>query len=1050
MAEKAKAGRSTDRPLPNVALEHRLNHLQYGTLGRLSYIPVKDESQHIGRLQINRELDSKSYFNLLSDFEDVSPATRTVLSGAELGEPAKVVRGQKNWLLKTHPEAIVVGSEVASFLPDEVANIKAAITAEDGDWTASLALGEITDHTGSHQVIARPAMARAAGEGGHILRIVTLEQELEGWPEKGLSIQAIKLSKTQQGEWAEDGAAITNIRFAVDSRRYDPIRWVMVQKETGTTVFEPEVVLLPYASNVSEGQHIQALAKGPSHVSPNRLFMINANATGGSPQLDVSFNPVADGRSPQLAIIDKSGNWSVWDITGSRSVRPKNLQPILTARGNITTASVPGPLGTSPSIVTHRVMWLAVDDTRASGLHYGMDAAYEGYHWGMYPRAPLRSKHVLVCSDTDVRLYDGAHGEQLAGIRLVNRVERILDIQRCPFSSSQVLVLTTAALFWLQVQYNSTGEPRITVILSCAHYKKRNAYDKTLLFDTAPLPAAGSLKQCVVLITSPQDNDTDMFTLTKPTDNETAHVTYQSISLNLPPDIRTTLVSALPLLRIKQGGSKDIQSGDQPYTATSTRVIQLFGLGADLSLKSSLFTVSDASFRDLGRPEPLEGRKASGGNMRQKYLKHFGNSFVVSDGLEDDGSAHVRRSQPARSHPKLASGSTSAAKKSVNMEMAYVRLLNLASTDDGQTKMGEGLAPFLHRRVAAEVGDDDHLRVCSLSELLSDKLGAINLDTINDDLAEFRDKLPDLYDGRAQLTELGVGALPGDLRSLAETLSVLSYSTDGVANKEQQLVLRLTTELYLSRIGISIPPPHLSGPSLFHSQSQSQLPSRSQSTLSQRSEHLPSSLPSSPPLVPSHPHAAYSQPPSSQLLLEPMDLDDTLPDPGPLARLRQYVTIPTTVLSQPLPAPTRLVSHWIPGTDPSSYIWRGEDSRAALQEESEARRRKRDEARRRRMEKRLTGLQLAETRETESQPPLGLPRIIQSSQPRGPGLMSSQLIQPSPVRPGIQSSQVTGMNSQSQIARGSRISMSQVVPGPFGSRPGGGAAKKKKGKSGFR
>jgi hypothetical protein len=42
------------------------------------------------------------------------------------------------------------------------------------------------------------------------------------------------------------------------------------------------------------------------------------------------------------------------------------------------------------------------------------------------------------------------------------------------------------------------------------------------------------------------------------------------------------------------------------------------------------------------------------------------------------------------------------------------------------------------------------------------------------------------------------------------------------------------------------------------------------------------------------------------------------------------------------------------------------------------------------------------------------------------------------------------MNSQSQIARGSRISMSQVVPGPFGSRPGGGAAKKKKGKSGFR
>lgn len=1050
MAEKAKAGRSTDRPLPNVALEHRLNHLHYGTLGRLSYIPVKDESQQIGRLQTNRELGSKSYFNLLSDFEEVSPSTRTVISGAELGEPAKVVRGQKNWLLKTHPEAIIVGSDVVTFLPDEVANSKAANTAEDGNSTAPLAVGEITDHTGSHQVIARPAMARAAGEGGHILRIVTLEQELEGWPEKGLSVQTIKLSKTQQGEWAEDGAPITNIRFAVDSRPYDPIRWVMVQKETGTTVFEPEVVLLPYASNVSEGQHIRALAKGPSHVSPNRLFMIKTSSTGGSPHLDVSFNPVADGRSPQLAIIDNSGNWSVWDVTGSRSVRPKSLQPILTARGSIATASIPGSLGNSPSNVTHRVMWLAVDDTRASGLNYDMENLDEGYHWGLYSRTSLRSKHVLVCSDTDVRLYDSARGEQLTGMRLVNRVERVLDIHRCPFSSSQVLVLTTAALFWLDVQPNRTGEPRITVVVSCAHYQKRNADNKTLRFDTAPLPATGTTRKCVVFITSPQENETDMFILTKPTDDEVAQVAYRSISLNLASDIKMTLIAALPLLHVKQSARKELQSGDQSHASTNTRLFQVFGLGADLSLKSLLFTVSDASLRDLGRPQPLEGRKTLGGNMRQRYLKQFRDSFVVPDGLEEEDSNSVRKVQRAQSHSHLESSSILEAKRSVNMEVAYARLLNLTSTNDGQTKLDEALAPLLHHRVVAEVGDDDHLRLRTLSELLSDKLEAISLDTINDDLAEFRDTLPDLYDGRAQLTELGVGTLPEDLRSLAEALSVLSFSPDGAANEEQQLVLRLTTELYLSRIGLSIPPPHLSGASLFNSQPQSQSQSHSQPTYSQLSDHLPSSLPSSPPLAPFRPESSYSQPPSSQPFPDSMDLDDTLLDPGPLARLRQYVTIPATVLSQPLPASTRLVSHWVPGTDPSSYIWRGEDSRAALQEESEARRRKRDEARRKRMERRLNGLQLGEIRETESQPPLGLPRIIQSSQVRGPGVMSSQLIQPSPVRPGIQSSQVTGMNSQSQITRGPRISMSQVVPGPFGARPGVGAAKKKKGTSGFR
>lgn len=1017
MADKVKS-------LPNVALEHRLNHLHYGTLGRISYNPADNDTQQVGRLQTNRAIVPKSYYNLLLEFTEVCPPSRTILPGVD-SEPTKAVRGQTNWLLKTHPEAIVVGSDVASILPEEIAELKAA-TADGGGLSAPLAVGEITDHTDAMQIIARPALAMAAGEGGHILHIVTLDQEAEGWSDKGLSVQAIKVSRTQRGEWVEDGAPITNIKFAIDGKRYDPIRWIMVQKATGTTVFEPEIMLLPYQGNRSPREHIRALSTAPSHISAKRLFTIKTSVTGGRPHMDVSFNPVSDGRSPQLAVIDTSGEWSVFDITGSRSAKPKTLQPMLTARGSIEFGSIPSSLGSGPNNGIRKILWLALEDgSERAGLGFDTDdsSVDDSYHWGLYSRSPIRAKHVLVGSDIDVRLYDGSNGTQLTGIRLVRRAESVLDILSCPFSPSQVFVLTTDALFWLDVKLTEAGEARITVVLSCAHYKNRNADDKQLCFNVAPVPGPGPSKNCAVFVRSPQEKETNMFIFTNPTDDEAAHVAHQYIALDLPFDVRSTLISALPLFHFSKGAFAKRLAGDgqQPFPSDRARVFQLFGLGADLSLGSSMFTVSDASLKDLPSPKPLEEKKSSDDILRKKFLKHFGNSFVVPDGYTERSSTRDRSRERTLSLPQPEPDQEPANIRTVSLETAYARLKVLTANVEAPDQMDEGLVALLDRCVAEEVGDGDHLRLRTLSELLSSRMEAINLETLEDDLADFRESLT-VHGGRAQITDLGGDKSSEDLQSLVRSLSALSFTTEDVPDayrgRQQDLLRRVAIEQYLSRFGVSVSPPEVvDGLPAFNSQSQSQPRPRS-SQLSQIDE-LPSSMPSSPPILPSSSRLQSSQP-------EQMDLDDaTLPDPGPLARLRQYITIPETIISQPKPAPTRLVTHWQPGTDPWSYIWRGEDSRAALQEETEARRKKREEARRKRIEKRMNGLQLVD--EVVSQP---IPRIIQSSQIRG-----------------IQSSQMGG-DSQSQSQRLPRISMSQVVPGPFGGRPVGG--KKKKGKSGFR
>ena len=204
-------------------------------------------------------------------------------------------------------------------------------------------------------------------------------------------------------------------------------------------------------------------------------------------------------------------------------------------------------------------------------------------------------------------------------------------------------------------------------------------------------------------------------------------------------------------------------------------------------------------------------------------------------------------------------------------------------------------------------------------------------------------------------------------------------------------------------------------------------------------DSLPSTLPTPP---------QSSVPPSSPLLpeLRPASITD------PLSRLRKYLTIGESTPMTPnilAPSVSELLSHWQPGSDPSSYDWEATERALrpeAIDEESQElleRERRRKEKREKR-QKRENELLRAKGH-TSSQPMYSQPAFPRSSPGPTLGGMAASSQAPGPASSQM-SSQVQGFGSPFVGFGGgnSMLPQSQVEPGRFGGRPD---KKKKKGKS---
>lgn len=174
--------------------------------------------------------------------------------------------------------------------------------------------------------LATPIIAYPTGPGRDTLCLACLgKEELDYANEVGVTTRLLAPSLTGNVRtfWPGTGSIlqITYSRRKKDGRGDN---FLCVRRASHTSIFEP---LLRRDVLLSSSDPRK------SSLDPNPLITIDASLTGGSRHVDVAFHPLDHRR---LAIVDETGNWSVWKISGQRSQTARVLyQARLRSSGKI-------------------------------------------------------------------------------------------------------------------------------------------------------------------------------------------------------------------------------------------------------------------------------------------------------------------------------------------------------------------------------------------------------------------------------------------------------------------------------------------------------------------------------------------------------------------------------------------------------------------------------------------------------------------------------------------------------------------------------------------
>lgn len=980
-----------------------------GILGRLVYVPAQTENG-IGEFRGSRAKGQTPHFQQITSFTQWCPPSRTKDFQPTSAKPNNSANSQRYWARRAYPGAFVGDEGIRSLLADEIFDAVQNSTQYSAATTASLlAIGEISDvRQLTKQVKGRPVLAVASGEAGEIIRFISLTREEWTWETEDVRVRLNTPNPRFGGEWCQDSAPITLIKFALDPRKHDPIRWLIVQKETSTTVCEPELR--------SIAEQVEGL--GPGQLFANPLFTIRSDQTGGSSQSDVSFNPVSGREVPQIVIIDQSGCWSIWDITGRRGVRPKVLRPVLKMCGNIAI----GPLSALPysgasNELPHKIIWLAPQRHALqvkSHLRSPSPEPNEG--------EPRRSRLLLMCNTKAAYLHDveARKPQPETQVLLPNSANRILELQPSPLGSSQGFVLTNTNLIWVACREDDNGKISLDILASSPH--RRAGQDQDLRLDISPATSINGLKACFACIWSTKDNQVAIIWLINPEPGMPAQHHRELISLRTPPNF--TSVGMLPVSR-RVGAAAEVQGGSSSLAKAKTKFFQFLTLGYNLNVSGALCVWSEDLMRAVPPPDKRIGgspassaAKAAGpvGNERQGLLKMLGSAFVVPNGYVE------YLGVGAAGHSKKAAVPTSGASRT--RPRKPVQLLRLGS----RMSAGEDLVSARLEHIPKDINfgfiretveswtQDRYMPRRSLLELigpgrrLEELLRLASEWTNHRDVLERDDDIHALQEARNPFYGLG---LDDSVERLEATFPDLPFRGDSELQRSRQRVLqRMAAEIILSAVGISAGLQRPAG-------SKTVVPVRRQPLEAVFSSST--NFRSSPPVHWSHMQS--SQPPPQFLSSQPelpiiSPAAEELDDPT-IVHLRKYIAIEPPPAGTP--AQTQISSHWDLGGDLTEIGWKPWKTEGV--EEEVLQRKRKIEAKRKRAE-RLAA-------ELFSEPAAVVSKKAATSQPV---FMTSQPREPAPL-----------VQSSSQMPW---QVMSQVVPGAFGGRPSGKKKKKKEGKKG--
>jgi RNA polymerase I-specific transcription initiation factor RRN6 len=415
----------------------------HGPLGRITYIRSTTPGR-LGPLHSIRLPKCKPVIRILdTDAEQwVAPANTTLQSEPPARQTnAARVQTHERWLLHHHPE-VAAGSGRPWRLPlarslARYAHLDDATTTTTATGPLA-ALGVMLDASDAHANAGAPVLAAAGGVSGQDLRLIRMRPVNLGWEDvDDAAVEVAECDDDPDDEttWARDAVPIQKICVAAREAPYESVRWLLIQKPTSTTLLEPEYRAVPVEPGLTAGR--------PSRVVAKAMLSITTEDTAGRLHADVAFT-AGLGRTPaQVAVVDECGYYHVWDAPRGRYHGRPTVERVQVLVGHITDgANSAAPLLSPHVPQPHGVLFVGRGDDGA-----GWDAGE-----GEGEASLDRSTTLMVWNSGMLALVDVPTGQpwkKMSG--LLERTEKITDVQPSPTCRDHVFVLTSKRMIWLDV-----------------------------------------------------------------------------------------------------------------------------------------------------------------------------------------------------------------------------------------------------------------------------------------------------------------------------------------------------------------------------------------------------------------------------------------------------------------------------------------------------------------------------------------------------------------------------------------------------------------------
>lgn len=257
-------------------------------------------------------------------------------------------------------------------------------------------------------------------------------------------IAASNIDDDQSVWWNVPGGPVKQVLSSESIQ--EPNKCFAARLSYSTTIFSPIYHRNPVPVNLNDNSYAESCLL--SHIDPNPLVNIPCDLTGGYPHAAVTFNPWYQ---RQIAVIDRAGNWSVWDLQR----RQQRKAGWYAERGPNGSIRLP-EFEKSSKPIDHYDGWGAI--LWVCTIHQLL---------------VCDRRNVYICR-MDVR---PPEQEELSlGLELHS--EWILDVLRSPKTPSHVFILTTLRIIWVYVPLpddsylsQSDNSRTASILLSWRHFR---------------------------------------------------------------------------------------------------------------------------------------------------------------------------------------------------------------------------------------------------------------------------------------------------------------------------------------------------------------------------------------------------------------------------------------------------------------------------------------------------------------------------------------------------------------------------------------------------